>query len=110
MNLSIHVLDLTDLRPSAGGVPLLIERRVDEVWQPLRDVQTDEHARVEPHGIEPGAYRLTIFTAEYFGICGFESCYTLLEASFAFEARENDGDYHLVVKLGMHNVEVYRGG
>jgi 5-hydroxyisourate hydrolase len=110
--ITTHVLDTTRGKPAAG-VRVVLERR-DEAgtWKEIASAMTDADGRaaslLEPHSqTEKGVYRLTFYTADYFGSRGVESFYPYV--SVVFEIRERGGHYHVPLLLNPYGYSTYRG-
>jgi 5-hydroxyisourate hydrolase len=107
--LSTHVLDATTGRPAAG-MPVRLERRGPDGWTPAGTGQTDDDGRLRlgsDHGFEPGVYRLTFATGEYFESRGTASFYP--EVTVTFEMTGRAGHYHVPLLLSPFAYSTYRG-
>lgn len=100
--ISTHVLDTVSGTP-AGGMPVVLERRVDgRRWEELARTATDTDGRVSDLADQapPGTYRLTFDTAarsRFFP-----------EVTITFTV--SDGRHHHVpLLLGGHQYTTYRG-
>jgi 5-hydroxyisourate hydrolase len=106
--LSTHVLDAGTGRP-APGVPLRLDRRADDVWEPVGRGATDDDGRcrsLAPEGLQPGVWRLTFDTGSYFTATGVRGFYP--EVSVAFEVTE-PGHHHIPLLLSPFAYSTYRG-
>ena len=111
MTLSTHVLDATNGCP-AGGVQVRLERGGDGGWEPASQGQTDADGRLRLAGdggaeFEPGVYRITFGTGEYFLARGSASFYP--EVTVTFEMTERAGHYHVPLLLSPFAYSTYRG-
>ena len=107
--LSTHVLDATAGRPAAG-MPVRLERRGPDGWTPAGAGQTDDDGRLRlgsDQGLEPGVYRLTFATGEYFESRGTASFYP--EVTVTFEMTGHAGHYHVPLLLSPFAYSTYRG-
>jgi 5-hydroxyisourate hydrolase len=106
--LSTHVLDAGTGRP-APGVPLDLQRRADDAWEPVGKGVTDDDGRcrtLAPDGLRPGVWRLTFDTASYFTATGVRGFYP--EVSVVFEVTE-PGHHHIPLLLSPFAYSTYRG-
>ena len=107
--LSTHVLDATAGRPAAS-MPVRLERRVPDGWTPAGAGRTDDDGRLRlgsGQEFEPGVYRLTFGTGEYFEAHGTESFYP--EVTVTFEMTGQAGHYHVPLLLSPFAYSTYRG-
>ena len=112
MTLSTHVLDATAGRPAAG-VEIRLERGGDAGWVPAGAGQTDADGRLRlsshpgADDFEPGVYRITFGTGDYFKARGAASFYP--EVTITFEMTERDEHYHVPLLLSPFAYSTYRG-
>jgi 5-hydroxyisourate hydrolase len=112
MTLSTHVLDATTGRPAAG-VQVRLERGGHEGWMPADQGQTDADGRLRLAGqggaadFDPGVYRITFGTGEYFTARGSASFYP--EVTITFEMTARDEHYHVPLLLSPYAYSTYRG-
>ena len=107
--LSTHVLDATGGLP-AVGMPVRLERRGPDGWWPAGAGQTDDDGRLKlglTHGFEPGVYRITFATGEYFQARGIVSFYP--EVTVTFEMTGHAEHYHVPLLLSPFAYSTYRG-
>lgn len=111
--LSTHVLDTQWGRPAAG-VPILLEaqERGGAGWRELARGTTNSDGRVKdflPAGtsLEPGVYRMTFDTAEYFRAHSVKGFYPYV--SVVFEIHSAGEHYHVPLLLSPFGFSTYRG-
>ena len=106
--LSTHVLDASTGRP-APDVPLRLQCRTDDAWEPVGQGVTDEDGRcrtLAPGGLHPGVWQLTFDTGSYFTGTGVRGFYP--EVSVVFEVTE-PGHHHIPLLLSPFAYSTYRG-
>ncbi len=105
--ITTHVLD-TVLGKPAVGIGVRLEKFDDDSWLLLAESATDADGRCRTLAAEadPGLYRLTFSTQEYFNQQGRSSIYP--EIPILFECREN-AHYHLPLLLSDNSYTTYRG-
>ena len=89
--LSTHVLDASTGRP-APGVPLRLQHRTGDAWEPVGHGATDDDGRcrtLAPGGLHPGVWQLTFDTGSYFTATGVRGFYP--EVSVVFEVTDAGG-------------------
>ncbi len=109
--ISTHVLDLTTGLP-ARGVAVRLEIHRGERWTPLGDRVTDDDGRVRdfiPQGarLDPGRYRLTFGTGEYFRTRGAAAFHP--EVVVSFEVADAARPCHVPLLLSPFGYTTYRG-
>lgn len=110
--LSTHVLDTQWGRPAAG-VPILLEAQAGaQEWRELARGTTNSDGRIRdflPAGtrLEPGTYRMTFHTAEYFRAHAVKGFYPYV--SVVFEIAATDEHYHVPLLLSPFGFSTYRG-
>lgn len=109
--ITTHVLDTSRGRPAAG-VPIILEQHSGGDWRELGRGRTDDDGRLRAllaEGVrpEPGTYRLTFDTAEYFKAQGATSFYPVVHIVFAIGAP--DEHYHVPLLLSPFGYSTYRG-
>jgi 5-hydroxyisourate hydrolase len=108
--ISTHVLDTAGGRP-ARGVRVVLERASTEgIWNLAGEGVTDSNGRIaqllaadEP--LQPGSYRLTFFTGDYFE--GQEHFYP--KVALEFLVRDASTHYHVPLLLSPYGYTTYRG-
>jgi 5-hydroxyisourate hydrolase len=109
MTLSTHVLDASSGRP-AINVPLTLERRVGDSWEPVGSGVTDDDGRcrtMAPDGLEAAVYRLVFDTGTYFAATAVSGFYP--EVSVVFEVSEPERHHHVPLLLSPFAYSTYRG-
>lgn len=110
--LSTHVLDTQWGRPAAG-VPILLEAQERSGgWRELARGTTNSDGRVKdflPAGtsLEPGIYRMTFDTAEYFRAHSVRGFYPYVVV--VFEIHSSGEHYHVPLLLSPFGYSTYRG-
>jgi len=107
--ITTHVLDTSRGRP-AEGVPVRLERRLENGWRALASSRTDRDGRARDLTTgdpEAGTYRLTFETAAYFASCGVEGFYPVVEV--VFEVRDPSEHHHVPLLLSPFGYSTYRG-
>lgn len=110
--LSTHVLDTQWGRPAAG-VPITLEAQEGTSgWRELAKGTTNADGRVRdflPEGtnLEPGIYRMTFHTAEYFRAHSVKGFYPYV--SVVFEIHSAGEHYHVPLLLSPFGFSTYRG-
>ena len=109
--LSTHVLDTQWGRPAAG-VPITLEHQSGDSWSELARGTTNTDGRVRdflPAGtrLEPGTYRMTFHTAEYFRDHQTQGFYPYVAVVFELSAPEEH--YHVPLLLSPFGYSTYRG-
>jgi 5-hydroxyisourate hydrolase len=107
--LSTHVLDAASGLPAAG-VPVTLERRGGDGWQPLGEAVTDDDGRVRdlaPGGLGTGVHRLVFATGAYFAATGQTGFYP--EVSVVFDVTDTSRHYHIPLLLSPYAYSTYRG-
>ena len=110
--LSTHVLDTQWGRPAAG-VPITLEvQEGAERWRELARGTTNSDGRVRdflPAGqnLQPGTYRMTFQTGEYFRAHATRGFYPYV--SVVFEIHTAGEHYHVPLLLSPFGFSTYRG-
>jgi 5-hydroxyisourate hydrolase len=107
--ITTHVLDTASGRPAAG-VPVRLEHLTADGAAVLADAVTNEDGRVPdlgPDQVEPGTYRLTFATADYFA-AGDQTCF-FPEVSLTFTLADPAQHYHVPLLLSPFAFSTYRG-
>jgi 5-hydroxyisourate hydrolase len=104
MSLSTHVLDTAAGRPAAE-VPVRLEARHPDGWQPVADGRTNADGRVAGWTIhDEGVYRLVFDTGAYHGPDAFYP-----EVVVAFRITDPGEHYHVPLLLSPFGYSTYRG-
>jgi len=112
VTLSTHVLDAVTGRPAAG-VQVRLERDAPAGWVPAGHGQTGPDGRLRLSGdggaadFEPGVYRITFASGDYFLARGSASFYP--EVTITFEMTAPDEHYHVPLLLSPFAYSTYRG-
>ena len=104
-----HVLDTAHGRP-ASGVDVWLSSHDSTQWTLLAEATTNADGRVGelgPNRLEPGDYRLTFATGDYFERLGVAFFYPLVEITFRITAPEQH--YHVPLLLSPFSYSTYRG-
>jgi 5-hydroxyisourate hydrolase len=107
--ITTHVLDTARGRPAAG-LPVMLERAVDSIWQPVGRGTTDGDGRAGDlltSAPEEGRYRLTFDTHAYFRAIGETGFYP--EVSVTFVVVRGEAHYHVPLLLSPFGYSTYRG-
>lgn len=108
-NITTHVLDAARGRPAAG-VPVVLERRTGDAWQPLADGLTDHDGRcgdLTPGPLGSGVHRLVFDTSAYFAASNQRTFYP--EVAVTFDVADVDQHYHVPLLLSPFSYTTYRG-
>lgn len=106
--ITTHVLDAALGRPAAG-VTAALQWRTPDGWSAVGKGETDADGRIRELGpalVEPGVYRLTFATGDYFAADGRETFYP--EVVLVFEVTGPD-HYHVPLLLSPFAYSTYRG-
>lgn len=108
--ITTHVLDTKTGLPAAN-VAITLERQSGGSWTPLAKGRTDADGRIRDlltvAEIEPGIYRMTFETGEYFQaqeVTGFYPSVSIL-----FEVQNPHQHYHIPLLLSPFGYSTYRG-
>ncbi|MFB6352273.1 MAG: hydroxyisourate hydrolase [Bradymonadaceae bacterium] len=109
--ISTHVLDNARGIP-AEGVPLELETQSGDHWHRIGGGTTNDDGRVndlltEVDELEPGIYRMTFQTGEYFDKHDIDGFYPV--ARVVFEVDATDEHYHVPLLLSPYGYTTYRG-
>lgn len=100
--LSTHVLDTATGEPGAG-MTVHLSRRVDDAWERVMELETDDDGRVPGFGeLTSGTYRLGFETAAY-GNDFFPFVHVV------FQVDETRSHYHVPLLLSPYSYSTYRG-
>jgi len=103
-----HVLD-TAFGTPAVGVGVGLDRQVDDRWAEVASGATDADGRVStlgPDRLDPGIYRLTFATGDYFHATHRPAFYPEVQVSFLVTGTEH---YHVPLLLSPFSYSTYRG-
>jgi len=105
--ITTHVLDTVLGKPGAG-IAVRIEKQERGEWVLLASSATDADGRCRDlaPSAEPGIYRLTFATGDYFTRAGRKSIYP--EVSITFHCG-TEAHYHLPLLLSDNSYTTYRG-
>lgn len=107
--ITTHVLDIHRGK-TAVGMHITLEGFVRGAWHHLDEGLTNEDGRIDvigPLALEPGHYRLTFDTAEYFE--REEQEYFFPVVVVAFDASDPTRHYHVPIMLSPFGYSTYRG-
>ncbi|MFE7408054.1 hydroxyisourate hydrolase [Isoptericola sp. NPDC057559] len=108
-HITTHVLDAVSGLPAAG-VAVSLWRVGADTAERLADATTDADGRVKdlgPGALEPGTYRVTFATGEYFAAQGTPTFYPSITIDFTVEAGRDH--YHVPCLLSPFAYSTYRG-
>lgn len=108
--ISTHVLDTAKGLPARGVRAVLERESLEGRWFEIGRGATDENGRIQEllaggAAVEAGTYRLTFFTADYFG--GQHCFYP--QVSVVFQVRDGSTHYHIPLLLSPYGYTTYRG-
>lgn len=111
MSITTHVLDTSAGSPAAG-VPVRLEMRRGDAWEPIGYGTTDDDGRLRdllPDGQAsgPATYRMRFDTASYFAARGVRGFYP--EVTIEFEVIDAGEHYHVPLLLSPFGYSTYRG-
>lgn len=109
VGITTHVLDTSRGRPAAG-VPVLLEVREEDGWQPAGRALTDADGRAKQLlevPLREGVWRITFDLGAWFGAQGIESFYP--QAAIVFHVRDAGQHYHVPLLLSPFGYSTYRG-
>jgi 5-hydroxyisourate hydrolase len=105
--ISTHVLDAANGRPAAG-VPVRLQRRDRDGWQPVASGRTDGDGRLRDwlpaEQAQPGVHRLVFDTASYLGPSAFYP-----EVVVTFQVTNPAEHFHVPLLLSPFAYSTYRG-
>jgi 5-hydroxyisourate hydrolase len=109
--ITTHVLDTSRGRPAAG-VPIVLDRREADAWRRVGEGVTDADGRLRtlvPDGtsLEPGSFRLTFETGQYFASQGVRGFYP--EVAVVFVVEPGERHYHVPLLVSPFGYTTYRG-
>src|SRR5262245_538419 len=109
--ITTHVLDLKSGLP-ARAVAVRLEIQRDRGWTALGDRVTDEDGRVRDFiaagtRVDPGLYRLTFRTGEYFRAQGAAAFHP--EVVVSFEISDPPRHHHVPLLISPFGYTTYRG-
>ena len=109
--ITTHVLDTSRGRP-AERVSVTLEFALVDGWRNVARGSTDADGRVgdlvsDTTQIEPGVYRLTFDTADYFNAHNIKSFYPTV--TVVFEVGDPTQHYHVPLLLSPFGYSTYRG-
>ncbi|MBG6216911.1 5-hydroxyisourate hydrolase [Arthrobacter sp. CAN_A6] len=108
-HVTTHVLDTGTGRP-ARGVTALLSLKSADGWEAIADGTTDVDGRVRdlgPDRLEPGTYRISFGTGEYFSSTGTETFFP--EVTLTFTVSSPTEHYHVPLLLSPFAYSTYRG-
>ncbi|KAM0788618.1 hypothetical protein ACM66B_001737 [Microbotryomycetes sp. NB124-2] len=109
--ITCHVLDSMSGKP-APGMRVQLDRFVGNTFNFYAQGMTDNDGRcgnlLPPSPtIDPGVYKMTFYTKEYFGTRNISSFYPFVE--IPFEVKVADEHYHVPLLLSPYAYSTYRG-
>jgi 5-hydroxyisourate hydrolase len=108
--ITTHVLD-TSLGKPAQGIAILLEQKTDAGWKKVANGKTDTDGRIknlvpDSEKINPGVYRMSFETKEYFGRQGMKGFYPSVNIEFEIADQSH---YHVPLLLSPYGYSTYRG-
>lgn len=105
--ISTHILDTT-LGMPASNVRVVLEKQDGSNWTFLFEDKTNADGRIVFNtDYNPGSYRLTFDTVEYFSRQKVE-CF-FLDTPVAFKITDTKRKYHVPLLLNPYSYSTYRG-
>lgn len=107
--ITTHVLDTSAGAP-AGGIPVSLEIRRVDAWEPVGSGVTDDDGRLGdllPEGVDEGTYRIRFDTAAYFAARGVRGFYP--EVAVVFDVTDAGAHHHVPLLLSPFAYSTYRG-
>lgn len=104
-----HVLDAARGAP-ATGIAVHLEAADGDKWVSVAEAATDDDGRVRelgPQQVDPGTYRLTFETGEYFRRRDVDTFYPQVQITFAIQ--DSAQHYHVPLLLSPFAYSTYRG-
>ena len=110
--ITTHVLDTSSGQPAAGLAVRLEVRLADRGWVTLAERTTDADGRArdllaEGSRLDPGVYRITFGTGDYFAAKGQSAFFP--EAAVVFEVKDAAQHHHVPLLLSPFGYSTYRG-
>ncbi|MGF1653502.1 MAG: hydroxyisourate hydrolase [Actinomycetales bacterium] len=106
--ITTHVLDTSTGRPAAR-VAVVLDRRTDGTWQRVAGAITDDDGRCRdlgPADAQPGIYRLTFATGDWFATAGRSAFHPEITVTFTVtDARH----HHVPLLVAPFGYSTYRG-
>ncbi len=109
--LSSHILDISKGLP-ASDVTIRLEKLNEQskIWSLVDEKVTDKNGRISDflpsENSNPGIYKLTFFTSDYFKKNNQESFYPFIEVVFQIKDADH---YHVPITLSAFGYSTYRG-
>lgn len=109
--LSSHILDVSKGTP-AGGVAIRLEKynQQTKAWSFVDEKITDSNGRIsdflKSEKTNPGIYKLTYLTSDYFRKNNTKSFYPFIEVVFQIK---DSNHYHVPITLSAYGYSTYRG-
>ncbi|GHD12364.1 hydroxyisourate hydrolase [Zhihengliuella salsuginis] len=108
-HITTHVLDTAAGRPAAG-IAATLEAHAPDGWRQIGTGTTDDDGRISdlsPPAVEPGTYRITFTTGDYFAAQGSDSFFP--EVVIAFRVSDPGSHYHVPLLISPFAYSTYRG-
>jgi 5-hydroxyisourate hydrolase len=106
--ITTHVLDTSTGRPGTG-IPVVLDRDIDGSWQRVAATVTDHDGRCRdlgPVDAEPGTYRLTFATGDWFAAHGRAAFHPEITVTFTVA---DSGHHHVPLLVAPFGYSTYRG-
>ena len=103
------MLDAVSGRP-AVGVAVTLEHQTATGWTSVAAGTTDDDGRIADFGpvdLEPGVYRVSFATGDFFAAAGQPAFYPEVVISFTLD--DPDAHYHVPLLLSPYAYSTYRG-
>ncbi|WP_285129232.1 hydroxyisourate hydrolase [Leclercia adecarboxylata] len=109
--LSVHILDQQTGTPPPG-VTVTLEKQQQDKWTPLASGKTDQDGRIKSlypadQDMQPGVYKVTFKTAEYFHGNKLESFFP--EIPVLFTVTRTNEKLHIPLLLSQYGYSTYKG-
>lgn len=109
--LSVHILDQQTGTPPPG-VTVTLEKQQQDKWTPIASGKTDQDGRIKSlypqyQDMQPGVYKVTFKTAEYFHGKKLDSFFP--EIPVLFTVTRTNEKLHIPLLLSQYGYSTYKG-
>ncbi|AXF62696.1 MULTISPECIES: hydroxyisourate hydrolase [Leclercia] len=109
--LSVHILDQQTGTPPPG-VSVTLEKQQQDKWTPVASGKTDQDGRIkslypDDQDMQPGVYKVTFKTAEYFQANKLQSFFP--EIPVLFTVTRTNEKLHIPLLLSQYGYSTYKG-